>query len=199
MGTLAIPTIGQKGNTEHPKVNAAIEAVNAFTNSSNVPSKPVAWYTPKAVATEELRTSSTFGTLTTKDEVENVVLNEGAVLLVNYRALWKASVSGDALAAIFLNSNQLKVNGLTSTSTAPTGTAFNRLGTVPWGLRTMANSTAFSTTGEAMILEPSAGVFAGGFAVIFAAAGTYNVSIRFNSGSGTVTAKERLLQVLTVG
>lgn len=35
MGKLAIPTIGKKGNTEHPKVNAAIEALNAILGEEN--------------------------------------------------------------------------------------------------------------------------------------------------------------------
>ena len=35
MGKLSIPTLGKKGNTEHPKVNAAIEALNAILGEEN--------------------------------------------------------------------------------------------------------------------------------------------------------------------
>lgn len=38
-----------------------------------------------------------------------------------------------------------------------------------------------------------------GFVVLFAAAGTYDVSVQFKSSSGTVTAKERKLWVWTMG
>jgi hypothetical protein len=35
MGTLSIPELGKQGNTEHPKVNAAIQALNAILGGEN--------------------------------------------------------------------------------------------------------------------------------------------------------------------
>src|SRR5690349_10367695 len=66
------------------------------------------WHTPKVIATEESRESTSFGTLTTADEIKSVVLPENGLLVVGYSAIVKSSVSAAGRAAIFVGSNQLK-------------------------------------------------------------------------------------------
>lgn len=60
------------------------------------------------VATEETRTNSAYGKLTTPDEVASVVVPTDGLLAIQYDATWSSSAVA-ARAAIFLGSNQLKI------------------------------------------------------------------------------------------
>lgn len=163
------------------------------------------WYTPKIIGTEESRTNVAFGTLTTADEITNVVLPENGLIVIGYKANFKSSVSGAGRAAIFLGANQLKASN-TAGSGAPVvveiateSTIFRLLtSSTGTGLVSASPETTDVTTG--MLLGggmPSN--TSNGLAFVYAAAGTYAVSIQFKASSGSITAKERKLWVATLG
>lgn len=172
---------------------------------------PVTWYTPKAIATEESRESTSFGTLTTADEITGVVVPTNGLLLIAYSALWKGSVLKTANAAIFLGSNQLKMASASGGS--PKGQEaslvenanFRPLMSTGGGLigyGDSATDSSFVTTGQIVGVERSyisGNDPLGGFIAIRAAAGTYAVSVRFKATGSTVKVKERTLQVATLG
>lgn len=165
------------------------------------------------VATEETVTSTSYTTLTTPDTVSSIVLPTDGLIFVGFQGMWKESVSGAARAAIFLGTDQLKLadNNATAapavqeTSLSAGGAAdlYKPLATSQLGL--MGNSSAGTaytgdvTTGQIIgMLGPSSTYYAG-VVPLFAAAGTYSVSVKFKSSSGTVTAKNRKLWVWTMG
>lgn len=61
------------------------------------------------VATSESRTSTSYGLLPTADRAQNVVVPAGALVEVDYQALWKTTSGATARAALFIGSNQLAV------------------------------------------------------------------------------------------
>jgi hypothetical protein len=156
------------------------------------------------IATTETRTNTVYGTMPTPDQV-SVTLPTDGLIAIAYQATWQESVNATAAAAIFLGANQLKVGtsaGLSAVSEAQLGggtAAVDKpLATTGVGLLgTGSGPTAYSgdvTTGQ--ILGRSDG---GGPTYVFAAAGTYVVSVQFKSTSGTVTVKNRKLWALTIG
>lgn len=160
------------------------------------------------IAAEETRTNAAFGLLATPDRVQGVVLPTDGLLLIGYRALWKASASASTnQAAIFLNGVQLRASdaagaeSVQAVSVSGTRSGFYRaLSTAPFGLATglfdgAASDVAFVTTGRALVASGD-----GGLAIVEAAAGTYDVSVQFKTnGTNTVTVKERKLWVWTMG
>lgn len=162
------------------------------------------------IATTESRTNVAYGTLTTPDQVAGIVLPTDGIIAVAFQATWQESVNGAARAAIFIGANQLKVAN--SDGTVPVvqeafhasgSTAIDKpLGTYVGGLRTnTTNSTAYAgdvTTGQLIGTTNSTTVDAG-TPVIFAAAGTYTVSVQVKATSGSVTMKNRRLWVWTIG
>jgi hypothetical protein len=166
-----------------------------------------------SIATEEARTNTAYGKLTTPDEVANIVLPTDGLIVVGYHAAWKNSVDNVGRAAIFLNGNQLKVNVngssiQNSEANGATGTGYSQYGVVASTSGGLNGSGGYptpyagpSTTGQAIMAALSSSSnpnTPGGPCFIFAAAGTYDVSVRFKSSSGTVTAKERKLWVFTL-
>lgn len=168
------------------------------------------------IAAEESRTNTVYGTLTTPDQVSNVVLPTDGLLVVAFQALWKESVENTANAAIFLGSNQLKIGKPRSGpstvecdadfSEQPGSSTVDRyspLFTTGRGLKTynaVINSSTNVTTGQVVGGSDDGTLTDGGPCYIFAAAGTYTVSVRYRVTSpGTVTAKERKLWVWTLG
>lgn len=167
-------------------------------------------YTPKIIATEQSRNNESFGLLGTPDEIPSVVVPTDGLLLVGYSASVKSANSGAARAAIFLGANQLKIAPWTE-GTAPIKQeaegnvgilSFSKVFSTATGLR--FNSVgAYSgdvTTGQ-LIGANSASSGVGGMTAIFAAAGTYNVSVQYRAGNpgGEVWAKERKLWVAVLG
>lgn len=161
------------------------------------------------IATAETRANSTYGTLTTPDQVSNVVLPANGLIVVLYQATWQESAPIVARAAIFLGNNQLKnagtVNAAPVTEEAvgvcnATGNIDRALSTNGYGLTSdPSNATAYTgdvTTGQAVAVQGGGGA---GPVFIFAAAGTYDVSVRFKATSGSVTVKNRKLWVWTIG
>lgn len=216
-GSLEIPVVGEKVSTGDPKFIKGLETFNGLLGASNkitgtgieaaagigagqlaAAAKPFVWYTPKVIATEQTRESASFGTLTTADEIKEVVLPENGLIQIGYVAKWKSSVAAAGKAAIFIGANQLKFGGTGAVAeTASSGTEFNILSSVSNenGLNSVGSATAaFVTTGEAIGASTQ-----GGFCSIFAAAGTYNISLQFRSTSGSITAKERKLWVAVLG
>lgn len=174
-----------------------------------------------ALATEEARTGTktSYDWMPTPDRVQNITLPTDGLIFVMYQALWKETVINAANAAIFVGANQLAMpvpNGAPSTSNAQgwlqasTGTNLYGLlstyagGLAPpvwgtYGTNYGGNSTEV-TTGEAVgTLYGPTTAFAGGVCSIFAAAGTYDIGIKFKASSGDVYAKNRHLWVWTMG
>lgn len=171
------------------------------------------------VATSQSRTNVAYGLLTTPDQVAGVVLPTDGLILVGYQATWQESVSGAAKAALFLGANQLvaAVADVAAPSTSPpegtmnTGSAGSTvardtiLTSHPGGLRSgdpdQAPASPYSgdvTTGQTLGFYTTGGTvgdYFGGFCPIFAAAGTYTVSVQFKSTSGSVTVKNRKMWV----
>lgn len=150
-----------------------------------------------AISKEESREGATFGTLPTADLIKEVVVGEKGLVRIGYSARFKSSVSGAGKAAIFLSANQLRSYTTESKpqQCATSGTAFRQLTTAPAGLLTSTAGTATGadvTTGQAIC----AGL-EGGMVALWVAAGTYEVSIRFLTSEGTISAKERRLWVET--
>jgi hypothetical protein len=221
-GTLSppIPIIGQPNSAEDPITKEALEylrnGLNAILASDNTVDPALfntankvkfKWYEPKIIATEESRTNTAFGTLTTADEIQNVVLNENGLIVLGYAATIKNSVAGAGRVAIFLGANQLKWTTSAGTpveaeSIFASNVGFNFLTSSTYaGLQSAGAEKGSSqvTTGQLLAgpeATPSGG---GGLAFIFAASGTYNISIKYRSTSGSVTVKERKLWVATLG
>ena len=179
------------------------------------------------IATEESRTNTAYGTLTTPDQVSSVVLPTDGLLLIGYQALWKGGPN--VRAAIFLGANQLKIGmrGQTAPQTqagamdaSALTTEYAALHTTSMGLMSSdgmagggdqsqvttgqvvgafddrnANDAAMEIGGTVEGVEAT-----GGLVAVFAAAGTYTVSVQFKRlTSGAVTVKERKLWVWTMG
>jgi hypothetical protein len=159
------------------------------------------------IATTEVRSSAVYGTLTTPDQV-TVALPVDGLIVAYYHALWKESVGMAGRAAFFLGANQV-LNGAAGGAPVANGEAINTgaanlytpLTSANLGLSCPASVTADSTditTGQT-IGEDIGSFKASGACTIFAAAGTYTLSVRFKASSGTVTVKDRKLWVLTMG
>lgn len=228
MTNVVLPKLNQVGANEFADVEdndvAIREVINGQIDNANLSgaagitranlataAKPVLWYTPTIIATEETRTNTSYGTMTTPDEVKEVVLPTNALLVVTYMALMKGSANTESAtsiadAAIFLSATQLKGNAVTapavqaaSISDSPRDTTnkFQFLRTVAAttsaeGLAVTSEETAFGAFVTTGMVAPSP-------TQIFAAPGTYNVNVRFKAPSGTVTVKERKLWVGVLG
>lgn len=150
----------------------------------------------------EVRTNTAYGVMPTPDQVTEIVLATNALIVVAYQATWQESVSGAGSAALFLNGVQLEEAGQNATVVAAVGSMGGTanesvpLSTSPVGLTSTTGGTGYPgdvTTGQIV----GVGVF-GGPCYIFAAAGTYAVSVRFKSSSGSVTALNRQLWCWTM-
>lgn len=204
MTKVVLPRLNQTGVNEWADVQTNDEALQTVINGEianenlsgaagitranlAAESKPLAWSTPKAIVTEESRTNVAYGTLTTADEIGGVVVPENGRLAITYSALIKSSVSEAGRIAIFIGANQLQGPEGGASEVPTVGTTFHRFVTNDTaGIQVISSSeAAFGTTG--IILAATE--------VGRLAAGTYAVSVRYKSSSGSITAKERLLQV----
>ena len=117
-----------------------------------------------SIPTEQTRESSTYGTLTTADEIKEVPVPKDGILKVGYTAAIKSSVSNEGRAAVFIGENQLKADkGGTSPATADVaskGTTFHHISSCPKGLETSFASTWTGdvTTGQALFASDSPAV-----------------------------------------
>ncbi|HET7455395.1 MAG TPA: hypothetical protein VFJ76_07740 [Solirubrobacterales bacterium] len=158
------------------------------------------WYTPKIINTEESRTNTAFGTMPTADEITGVVIPENGLVVIGYRAVAKSTVEAAGTFAAFLGSNQIKAGVVAGSPEVRqvnlTGTEFKPIGMTASG--PAAGNGAYSgdvTTGQLLIPTLSSSPLA----VVFAAPGTYSVSMQFKASSGAVTVKERKLWVAVLG
>lgn len=163
------------------------------------------------IATNEIRSSNSYGVMTTPDRVTGVVLPTDGLIFVLYQATWKESVVSQARAALFLNSNQVHVAtptsnvvGVEANSSGANANVYSPLVSMPTGLASLNSSgggyPGDVTTGQVVGLASGTN-FWGGPCCMFAAAGTYDVSVQFkmNTGGGSVTVQNRNLWVLTLG
>lgn len=161
------------------------------------------------VATEESRTNVAYGLLTTPDRVQSIVVPTDGLLAIGYFAQWKNSIASAGRAAIFIGANQLVTSGggagagpvvseATGNSTADTYSQL--VSSQESGILSNSatvNLAAPATTGH--LLSSSGSVSGGsGVAIVFVAAGTYDISIQFKATSGSVTVKERKLWVRAI-
>ena len=174
----------------------------------------------------ESRTNAAYGLLATPDRVSGIVLQEDGYIEIDFLAIWESSVADAGRAAIFIGENQLKidrgtVNPVTQAAWLNTvsGSAGipTVLGTAPQGLVSGGTADVITSdpvsTGQVVGASPVysgnievdgtpvtvSDLFIGGSVKVFAAAGTYDVSVRFKSASGSVTVKQRKLWVRALG
>ena len=159
------------------------------------------------IPTSESTTSTTYTKLATPDEV-TVVLPTKGLLAVAYQALWRNTVASNARAAIFLGPNQLKGGVGTGAPVAQERagpaevnddallfTHSNGLGMNPG-----VGAATEVTTGQVVGVDAATVAGLGGHCEIFAAAGTYTVSIQVkNNAAGTLTVSKRHLWVWAAG
>ena len=164
------------------------------------------------VAAEQSRENAAYGLLGTPDECPDITIAKGDLIHVAYRAQVKNNDERPGLAAIFIDSLQLKVS---DDAGAPQlqecypieGLSFMMLGTTHYGLDIIPGATSDVTTGQALT---GGGVLTGtgvkgtvysGLCTIFGlAAGTYDISVRYRGeAGGKVTAKNRTLWVWRQG
>jgi hypothetical protein len=218
MGIISLqnPQIGQPDTTEDVKIqnnfttlqtviNGNIDSTNlsaATSQSAGINQSGLTVKGATNIATSQSTVSTTYTTLSTPDQVAGVVLPTNGLIAVWYQATWQESVVGGARAAIFLGANQLKAGGQAAPGVQECGIGAGGPNVnVPlisfWGGVTTTGAGAGSsdvTTGQVVGLSVLSGQL-GGPAYIFAAAGTYTVSIQFKVTSGTVTASNRRLWV----
>lgn len=219
--TLQIPQVGVDLNSvADPKVAGNFNVLQTLVNGNidltnlspalqaqlvGVPPGQITGHTN--IAASESRTNTAFGTLTTPDQVGGIVLPANGLITVWYQATWQESVNGAAAAAIFVGANQLvfaALSGAPALGAASIGGGFTGkntpLSTWPSGL-TSPGDTAVQysgdvTTGQAVAATAGGvGAATGGPCYIFAAAGTYTISVQFKAVSGSVTASNRKLWV----
>lgn len=205
------------GSSQFPLSVVNVPALDSVITSSQIDDRRLRTAGKSIIAAAEARSSASYGVMTTPDQVRNVVLPTDGVLAVMYQALWQESVDGAANAAIFLGSNQLKRREFGSAAPqlqeaycAGGANTYKGLGSYggglfgPLGNITAGPATSDVTTGQVVgTLDDSLGYGspqngAWGAAYIFAAAGTYDISVQFKASSGNVTAKERKLWVWTL-
>lgn len=171
----------------------------------------------------QTRSNAAYGLLPTPDRVSNVVLPTDGLLFVAYQATLQINAAGSAQAAIFIGANQLKTAQFGVA--APSSVEANFAGAISlnkdyslWSFTgglsgnqgvTAATDVAYTgdvTTGQLVGAYANAVGAAPhtnnlhGPACIFAAAGTYDVSVQFKSQGGVqITVKNRKLWCWTIG
>lgn len=170
-----------------------------------------------AIPDEQFRENVAYGMLGTPDRIQGLELPGPGFFVLGFQALWKAAGGNKARAAIFLDGtpgggtlNQVKMAQagavpLTAIPEAQAGGVNNMyqpLASAAFGLHSGGSSGPAGsdvTTGQVLGMAQEGGVgFEGGLCVIFAAAGTYDISIQFKSlDASRVTVKERKLAIWT--
>lgn len=205
-----VPVAGSTLNSiADPEVSTALTSIETWANG-NIDSTNLAAATSQSasvnasgqvvkgvsnIATNQGQTNSTpFALLGTPDQVQNVVLASNGLI-----AVWfQATVNGAGSMALFLGTNQIELAGATApavqTLAVNTSGVATPVFTTPTGLAQVTPSSGYSgnvTTGQ-LIGGTAVG---GGPCYIFAAAGTYTVSVQFKSPGTTINALNRTLWV----
>lgn len=164
--------------------------------------------TKSVIATEESRTNTAFGTLGTPDEL-TVVMPEDGLFGVSFQANWKESVSSSAAAGLFFKQGlgaavavKIQLTNSTSLSTVESSAighagVWQPLTNSSNGLVTGSGAVnvATETFGVPTVVGMAGEVSGGGFLLLASEAGSFKLSIRYKSSSGTVTVKNRILRV----
>lgn len=135
-------------------------------------------YPPKVISSTQERTENTYATLGTADEIPNLIVPTGGLVIVDYSAIVECTKLEKGRAAIFFGSNQLKVASGASVTGATEAAVFGastenvgqRLTTFPGGLiANKGNASTFAgfdvstgLAGGVVIEEGSASVEIGG-------------------------------------
>lgn len=224
----SIPIVGQPNSSEEPKVvNALTQLVGAVNNvdsdqiadgtiAAGDISSSLADFLALTVAGTTRRgkaiipaaegmTNSAYSYLATPDRVSSIVLPTDGLICVAYQALWRETVPNAGRAALFLGATQLVLSraggGVAVQETSNNGAAnvYTPLTSAPGGLLSPPAVTADAsnvTTGQ-IVGNANTSPF-GGFVSLFAAAGTYDVGVKFKASAGTVTIADRRLWVWTI-
>lgn len=195
LNSIADPEIATALQTLLTWANGNVDAVNLSAALAQAASVNQSGQTVKGssnISTSQSTSSTTYTTLATPDQVQSVVLPTNGLIQVCYQAIWSSSASAAGGASIFLNSNQLQLIGATgpvALATSTSGTGQNFLASHPTNGLVNVGITSYSgdaTTGQ---------VAGEGMLSIFAAAGTYTISVQFKASSGNVTVANRRLWV----
>lgn len=145
--------------------------------------------------------SSELGFVQFGDDVLSIVLSESGLIFLTYEALIRnnGGASAEYEAAIFLNGIQLKAED--GTTLAAKSEIINNLGTkvVRSQVPTVAGAKApgLEWTPQTTLTQAATGYSAGQVITIEAAAGTYDVGVRFKPGGVKLEAEKRKLRVWT--
>lgn len=155
-----------------------------------------------AIATEETITNVNYTKMTTPDQVEIFVPANG-LIAVAFQAQFKSTSNGTLRAALFLGVNQLKSAGgaapavQEAKATYVGGANFMPLTSNDQGLSTIAAGPEAAYAGDVatgQIVGQFPEVPGGsGPCFIFAAAGSYTISVQYKHSVGNITARERKL------
>lgn len=190
-----LPKTNQTGKNEWADVEDNDLALKAGIKEASEQAESATafkWYTPKVIATEESRTNTSFGTLTTPDEIKSVVVPENGIIRIGYIALAKSSISENGELAAFVGSEELPPGG----NTAITTNEFRRFYS---SVRGLERSSVGSSFGAGTVMLRAGATLSGGMMEAAPPAGTYNVSVQYKASSGSITAKERRLWVAVLG
>lgn len=219
LNSIADPQIATALQTLLTWANGNIDAINlsnALAQSAGVNESGQTVKGVSNIATSQSTSSTSFTALATPDQVTGITLPTNGLIAVWYWATWQESVRGAASADIFLGANEIKsVAPGTNTAAANPAVINNSinvnyaLSSFPGGLVSGNTATNFgatpyggdATTGQTVGFNWAATdstYWPGGPCYLFAAAGTYTVSVQFKASSGSVTASNRKLWVQAV-
>lgn len=181
---------------------------------ASVPSQLVVSSAGKSIVDQaEVTSSLTYTPLTTPDLV-TVTLPTNGIIQVVFFARWASTLGNNERISVFLNGVQALKGSGTGAPSAPVDNAggltpnvtdgtFNYVwaGTHAfWGLGANGNDVNYATGGQLFGGGPPMTGATGPELTLFAAAGTYDVSIQYrNINPGTLTVKSRKLWVWTMG
>lgn len=223
-----LPSIGAANSTEDPKIRSLLSELQGILNGNiDASNLAVAAGVTEAqlaaalatrlglgtagrgksiIATSEVRTNTAYGTMTTPDKV-TVTLPTDGLICIAYQATWTLTGTGPAQATVFLGANEVLISSAagapTNINIATNSAGIDRgLATSVSGMVSGAGSTSTTsdvTTGQVVGVTPTT-PGSGGVLSVFAAAGTYDVTVQFKvPGGGSVTVKNRKLWVWTMG
>jgi hypothetical protein len=200
-----------------------VPAGSASVTNANIKDRRPKTRGKSIIATTESRTNVSNGLMPTPDMVTEVVLPTDGLIAIAYQATWQESVAGGARASIFIGANALKTGiagasapgiqeAFITTTASPAAGNDVLLSTGPLALASLdfiTGGSAFSAayTGDVTTGQVIGGGVqfggpgtqqAGGPCYVFAAAGSYDISVQYRANSGSVTAKNRKLWVWTM-
>lgn len=211
-----LPTVGQDRGTEEIDTLNALVAILGVVNggidlanlSATLTAQLVFGTGKSIIAIEETRTTDGYGLMPTPDQVQGVQLPTDGLLLVAFQAMFKSPSAGGKC-GVFLDANQVKVaqEGVATPVVVEAQTSgadsYRAVAAHSGGLVAAAGVTAYGghvTTGQ--VVGVGTTETRGGFMAVFAAAGTYDVSVRWDGSASLTTrpsAKDRKLWVMALG